>query len=59
MARQRAYTGGKEIELDFGQVSEKQQAFLDADSFFVCYGGAKGGGKSHIIRLKAAGMCLY
>lgn len=39
-------------------MSEKQQQFLDASSFFVCYGGAKGGGKSHVIRLKSVGMCL-
>ena len=39
-------------------MSEKQQQFLDANSFFVCYGGAKGGGKSHVIRLKSVGMCL-
>lgn len=59
IAKQRSVDKSKEIRLDFGEVSDKQQAFLDADSFFVCYGGAKGGGKSHIVRLKAAGMCLY
>lgn len=46
MAKQRASTEEKEIILDFGEVSAKQQEFLDADSFFVCYGGAKGGGKA-------------
>lgn len=59
MARQRAATDDKSIELDFGEVTEKQQQYLDADTFFVCYGGAKGGGKSHVTRLKAVGMCLY
>lgn len=46
------------IEIDFGTVSDKQLEFLNADSFYVCYGGAKGGGKSHVVRLKAVGMCL-
>lgn len=49
---------GKEIVLDFGTVSEKQQQFLDANTFFVCYGGARGGGKTHVARLKAAGLCM-
>lgn len=58
MPRQRAITGEKEITLDFGQVSEKQKQFLKADTFYVCYGGARGGGKSHVLRLKAVGMCF-
>lgn len=49
---------GKELELDFGTVSPKQQQFLNATSFYVCYGGARGGGKSHIARLKAVGMAI-
>lgn len=58
MAKRRAQAGDKQIALDFGTVSEKQKQFLEADTFFVCYGGAKGGGKSHVVRLKAVGMCL-
>lgn len=60
MARKRTASGSKtkkESVLDFGTVSEKQQQFLDADTFFVCYGGARGGGKTHVARLKAVGMC--
>ena len=33
--------------------SKAQQKFLDSTAMFTCYGGAKGGGKSHIIRIKA------
>ena len=44
------------IKFSFGTVSEKQQQFLDADTFFVCYGGARGGGKTHVARLKAVGL---
>ena len=59
MARQRAPTnGGVEKKLSFGTVSDKQKQFLEADTFFVGYGGAKGGGKSHIARVKAVGLCI-
>lgn len=59
LPRRRAVKKDKgELVLDFGEVSEKQKRFLEADSFFVCYGGARGGGKSHVLRLKAVGMCL-
>ena len=58
MAKTRAWSGEKELRLDFGEVSEKQKQFLYATSFFVCYGGARGGGKSHVARLKAVGMAL-
>lgn len=50
--------GVKEKVFSFGEVSEPQKKFLQADSFFICYGGAKGGGKSHVMRLKAVGMAL-
>lgn len=58
MARRKRQPGQREKPLDFGTVSDKQQQFLDAKTFFVCYGGARGGGKTHVARLKAAGMCL-
>ena len=56
--RNRAIKGDRNIAIDFGTVNPKQAAFLDAKTFFVCYGGARGGGKSHVVRLKAVGMCL-
>jgi hypothetical protein len=40
VAKKKAYDGDRELKLDFGQVSNKQKAFLDAQTFFVCYGGA-------------------
>lgn len=58
MARQRGIKGEHNVSIDFGTVNPKQAAFLDAKTFFVCYGGARGGGKSHVVRLKAVGMCL-
>ena len=61
MPRQRASGKRNEktnITLDFGRVTEKQQQFLDAKTKFVGYGGARGGGKTHVARLKAVGLCL-
>ncbi|MGI5849654.1 MAG: phage terminase large subunit [Christensenellales bacterium] len=37
----------------FGRPTVKQAAFLKADTRYVGYGGAKGGGKSHAVRAKA------
>ena len=37
----------------FGKATKKQREFLIADTRYVGYGGAKGGGKSHAIRMKA------
>ena len=58
MAKRKRYDGQKDLRLDFGTVSEPQKRFLEASTFFVCYGGAKGGGKTHVVRLKAVGMAL-
>lgn len=58
MAKQKRYDGSKDLQLDFGEVTPKQKMFLEATTFFVCYGGARGGGKSHVARLKAVGMAL-
>lgn len=41
----------------FGDPTPKQNEFLMAKTRFVGYGGAKGGGKSHIVRTKATLLC--
>ena len=48
----------KDFIWDPGEVNDKQQQFLDSTAMFTCYGGAKGGGKSHIVRIKAIGGAL-
>ena len=59
MPRKRATTEEKKaLDLDFGKVSKKQAEFLAADSTYICYGGARGGGKTHVARLKAVGLAL-
>lgn len=52
--------GGKQAPVwNPGEVSEKQRAFLDSRTLFTGYGGAKGGGKSHIARIKAVGGAIF
>lgn len=46
-------------DIDLGRPnSEPQRKFFSARQKYVCYGGARGGGKSWAIRTKAVGMAL-
>lgn len=58
MAQSKKIEGTVEVSLDYGEFTDKQLQFLRAKTFYVCFGGARGGGKSHIVRVKAVGMCL-
>ena len=40
--------------LDFGQLNPKQELFLKSKTLYCAYGGARGGGKSHAVRIDAA-----
>lgn len=53
-ARNRA----KRRQLVLTQPTEKQALFLSAKARHIGYGGARGGGKSHIVRDKAKRLCL-
>ncbi len=44
--------------ITFGAPQPKQQLFFDARARYVCYGGARGGGKSWCVRHKAALMAI-
>lgn len=41
------------INLDLGKANEKQAQFYASRSLYTAYGGARGGGKSHAVRIKA------
>ena len=51
-------SGGGVLELDFGTPNEKQKLFLASEAKYTAYGGARGGGKSWAVRVKAAAGAL-
>lgn len=46
------------VEIRLGQPNAKQQLFLADHHRYVAYGGARGGGKSWVVRDKAKRLCL-
>ena len=44
---------GGTTKLDFGELNPKQREFCTARQRYIAYGGARGGGKSHVLRIKA------
>ena len=46
------------MQIDFGTPNPKQEEFLLSKTRFTAYGGARGGGKSFVVRLKAKLMAL-
>ncbi len=47
------------MTLTIPKPTKKQDAFLRAKQRYVCYGGARGGGKSWAVRVKAALLAIY
>jgi phage terminase large subunit len=46
------------VTLDIGTLQPKQQLFMDAKCRYVSYGGARGGGKTHVLIRKAIVLAL-
>ena len=46
------------IQLDLGTLNPKQKIFCQSRARYTAYGGARGGGKSHVSRVKAVGGAL-
>lgn len=47
-----------DLRLDLGELNPKQKLFCQARSRYIAYGGARGGGKTHVSRIKALGGAL-
>ena len=47
------------MELDLGELYPKQIEFCKSKAKYTCYGGARGGGKSHVSRIKMILLALY
>lgn len=58
MAKRAANIGTGDIILDLGKLNPKQIEFFRSKTKFTCYGGAKGGGKSHAVIRMAIKYCL-
>ena len=55
-----AQPNGKKLpEVDFGTLNPKQKEFCQARSRYIAYGGARGGGKTHVLRIKAVGGAMH
>ena len=46
------------MELDLGELYPKQVEFCKSTKKYTCYGGARGGGKSHVSRIKMILLAL-
>lgn len=48
----------KPVTVNFGEANPKQRLFYESKTLYTAYGGARGGGKTHAIRIKAAGGAM-
>lgn len=53
MAYRKITQSGGEIALEFGGLTPKQKLFTQSRAKYTAYGGARGGGKTHVLRVKA------
>lgn len=51
--------GEVKLQLDFSQVNPKQQQALEDTHKYIGYGGARGGGKSWFVRVKAILLAVF
>lgn len=47
-----------ELTIDFGRATPKQELFYKSRTLYTAFGGARGGGKTHAVRVKAVGGCI-
>lgn len=47
------------MEYKVPKLYPKQEEFCKSKAKYVCYGGARGGGKSFVARIKAILLALY
>lgn len=57
MPRYKQAAGGS-VQVDLGSLNPKQMQFCKSRSRYTAYGGARGGGKTHVLLRKAAGGAL-
>ena len=58
MAYRKLQNNSGTVELDMGMLNPKQKLFCRSTTRYTAYGGARGGGKTHVLRIKALGGAL-
>lgn len=58
MAYRNVKNSGGEVLVDLGELNPKQKLFCQSRTRYTAYGGARGGGKTHVLRVKAFGGAL-
>lgn len=58
MARRTTKATGAEVTIELGDLNPKQKQFAQSRARYTGYGGARGGGKTHVLRIKAIGGAL-
>lgn len=58
MAYRNVKNSGGEVVVDLGSLNPKQKLFCQSRTRYTAYGGARGGGKTHVLRVKAFGGAL-
>jgi phage terminase large subunit len=53
-----ANCNGGSVVVDLGRLTPKQAQFCRSRTLYTAYGGARGGGKTHAVRIKAVGGAL-
>lgn len=56
--QQKKKKDSNEFVIDFGHLNKKQEQFVDSKTRFTGYGGARGGGKTHVSRIKAVAFAI-
>ena len=59
MAKRKATTPQQNIAWNPGEANPKQMLFYQSRTLYTAYGGAKGGGKTHAVRIKAVGGAIF
>lgn len=59
MAKRKATTAQQNISWNPGEANPKQMLFYQSRTLYTAYGGAKGGGKTHAVRIKAIGGAIF
>ena len=59
MPKKRTVQAEADVTFNPGVANPKQIEFYNSEALYTCYGGAKGGGKTHAVRIKAILGALY